>query len=196
MSTKTINSLEGILISWWIFVNESGTGNITKCAMNGGMQSFSAALPHQSEIRRISKQLHCQVMFTVTWHNTDWLFSNYDGRVGEVKLWGLLTLSLWKIFLEATYQCAFFFNLFVLDNICFIAICPIMSEVSLTLHLQSVYWEVATHTQQMTQDVVSFLSGLHKYWGSFKEQGFSIHHPNRQNLIWGVRMSPKFWIKM
>jgi len=47
--------------------------------------------------------------------------------------------------------------------ICFIAICPIMSEVSLTLHLQSVYWEVATYKQQMTLEVVSFLSGLHKY---------------------------------
>jgi len=107
MSTKTINSLEGILISWWIFVNESGTGNITKCAMNGGMQSFSAV--HQCEIRRISKCLHCQVMFTVARHNTDWLFSNYSDGRAEVKLWGLLTLSLWKIFLEVSYQCAFFF---------------------------------------------------------------------------------------
>jgi hypothetical protein len=34
-------------------VNESGTGNVEKYAMNGGMQSFSAVLPRQWKIRRI-----------------------------------------------------------------------------------------------------------------------------------------------
>jgi hypothetical protein len=134
-------------------------------------------------------------MFTVAWHNTDWLFNTYgDGRVGEVKLWGLLTSSLWQIFLEASYQCAFFSHLFFLGHISCIAICPILSEVSLTSHLPSVYWEVATHTQQISTRCcfTRFLSGLHKYWGSFND--FSIHHPNSQNLVWGVRMSPKFWL--
>jgi len=67
--------LEGILISWWIFVNESGTGNIAKCAMNGGMQPFSEVLTHRCKIRTIFRHIHCQVMFTVAWHNTDGLVS-------------------------------------------------------------------------------------------------------------------------
>ena len=119
--------------------------------MNGGMQSFSAVLTHQCKIRSTFKHLHCQIMFTVAWHNTDWLFSNYGGRrVGEVNCGDCSLCHHGRYFLEASYQCVFFFNLFVLGHICFIAICPIMSEVSLTLHLPSVYREAATHTQQMS----------------------------------------------
>jgi hypothetical protein len=32
--------------------NASGIGGVPKCAINGGIQSFSAVLSHQNEIRR------------------------------------------------------------------------------------------------------------------------------------------------